>query len=75
MALMPVVGHHDELEAKIASMVEPCGDRRGRARAVARHEGVIAVEQNGAFARRPERVEVDELHARHVSFGESTLIF
>lgn len=44
MTLVPVVGHHDELEAELTRMVEPRRHAGGRVLAVTRDESIIAIE-------------------------------
>lgn len=69
LVAMPVVGHHAQLKAFGAGGIEPSGNRGGNLLGVARHQGVIAIEQNGAFAVGPEGIEVDAIDRGNVSFG------
>lgn len=50
LVAMPVVRNHAQLKSLGASGVEPSGNRSGNLLGVARHQSVIAIEQNGAFA-------------------------
>ena len=66
---MPVVRHHAQLKALGTSGVEPGRDGSGNLLGITRHQGVIAVEQNGALAVGPKGIEVDAVDRGNISFG------
>ena len=39
--------------------LEPSGNRGGNLLGIARHQGIVAVEQNGSLAVGPQGIEVD----------------
>ena len=49
--------------------LEPGGDRSGYLLGITRHQGVVAIEQNGALAVGPEGIEVDAIDRGNISFG------
>ena len=69
LVAMPVIGHHAQLKALGMGGLEPGGNRGGNLLGVAWHQGVIAIEQNGAFAVGPQGIKVDAIDRGNVSFG------
>ena len=69
LVAMPVIGHHAQLKALGMGGLEPSGNRSGHLLGIARHQGVITIEQNGALAVGPQGIEVDAVNRGNVSFG------
>jgi len=69
LVAMPVVRHHAKLKALGMGGLEPSRDGSGNLLGITRHQGVIAVEQNGALAVGPKGIEVDAIDRGNISFG------